>query len=255
MNKYIIIFSVIVILIVSIILILKSNNKPLSFKSSNNNEFIPNNLAWNPYEESKLFWNEESTKFSYWKVSPLNKNDQFDLEIYDLNLNKILSLYNIQAKINELQGEKYGYSFELPEYKFICGVVYASSQRLSYQSIDHKESGTAFLIPKMVKPVNLSDITKIGDTINLYGFNENQKIKLTCSSVGDYAIQYDAVFYDNNKIIRTGDSYYIRVSGQFEIVFDNMTISGGTVPGTYQDKIVIGIKIVKSGYAILCFGQ
>jgi len=219
--KPIVIIVISIVVLFGLLLVINRNNNE-NFKSSINDEIVPKDLSWDPHKDTKTFFISGNTLMinipqfindlvndKYWIVKPLG-DKQFDITIYDsINLDEIIN--TVATEVNVVENRILVFSlpninnFELTGAFFYKEGV-ARSIEFNALSLDGDlplQRAYGYLIPKMVKQMNISKLTTIGTNITLYGFSNTQKIILTCIGNDESYIYYDSQLYDNNVLVKS----------------------------------------------------
>lgn len=241
----IVIIVITVIITVICILILTKSKKNLLKTSSTQLDLpllpIPQSIPYNSNTDYKICWVNNNT---YWLVHPI-KDDKFTIEIYDLDLNKIKTLYDNTVRERGL--DNVIYFLGIFDNEKFSGMIYRNKLTLIFNI------GTlnGFTAPKMVKAIDIKEFTNTGDKINLYGFSNTQKIELECTGNNvkeersdDNQYFYNAKLYDHDKIIKSGSGRIYRDAMLFVVEFEDTYFRGHVTPlylnrtiGIYTDEL------------------
>jgi len=168
------------------------------------------------------------------------KDNKFTIEIYDMDLNKIKMLNDnniIEQKSNSIV---FTGIINNDNFEGIIGYEDESVLNLYFNNIQFY----CFTSPKMVKAIDMKELTNIGNKINLYGFSNTQKLELECmnyNTIENYWF-YNAKVYDNNKIIKMGTGKLYQDVMTLILNFDDNTHLQGIITPLGNNKS-IGISM------------
>lgn len=248
MNKHLFpIIIIITVIGVSIFFFFTRSRKNNLFKTSSTQLDLPliprpRDIPYDPHTDYKIFFIGQGIPIFqyYWMFHPI-KDNKFTIEIYDLDLNKIKTVYD--TTILEQKTNSIIFTGIINNDKF-TGRMFGNTLWLYLPTV----SIYGYTIPKMVKPIDTKELTDTGAKINLYGFSNTQKIELECMGIMKEEYynywSYNAKLYDNDKVIKTGSGKLRLVQNEkiMWIGFDDNVYLRGIITPVESDK-TIGIVL------------